>query len=162
MAQDFVKLQLKKQQDIKEKYKGAWSSMLKSRYNFKKGQIPKTFPEFLQRAKAEDNLQALVEMWTPQSLKSLIASAELACRLDETVSFRALVYHVTSAFFYKILKTQDGMHRGDYFDTRHSIAAANLDVFVCKDEEARKYASSRCRNGQRVETLDEFIASLGK
>lgn len=162
MAQDFVKLQLQKQQETKDKYKGAWSSLLQSRYNYKKGEIPKTFPEFIQRAKAEDNMQALVEMWTPENLKPVMPSADLALRLDETVSFRAMIYHITSAFFYKILKTQDGLHGGDYFDARHSVAAANLDVFVCKDAEARKYASSWCRYGQRVETLDEFIRSLGK
>lgn len=161
MAQDFVKLQLKKQKDNKDQWKLSWSSLLKSRYNFKKGQIPKTFPEFMQRLKAEDNLQGLVEMWTPTNLKGVMPSADLARRLEETVSFRAMVYHITSALFYKIIKTQDGLHGGDYFDSRHSIVAANLDVFVCKDEEARKYASSWCRNGQRVETLDEFISNLG-
>jgi hypothetical protein len=160
MAQDFVKLQRKKQQDVKDQWRAAWSTFLQSRYNYKKAQIPKTFSEFIARIRAEDGMETLVEMWTPKSLKGVIPAAELARRLDETVSFRAMVYHVSSAFFHKILKTQDGLHGGDYFDARHSVAAANVDVFVCNDEDAGKYASSWCRNGQRVMTLSDFVASL--
>jgi len=51
---------------------------------------------------------------------------------------------------------------GDGYDAHHGLITANFDEIVCRGENARKYATPGCRNGQNVIMLDQFIASLDK
>ena len=64
-------------------------------------------------------------------------------------------------YFWKVIK-KEALDKGDGYDAHHGLVAANFDVYVCSDQDARKFATPGCRNGQKVMTLDEFIASLGK
>jgi hypothetical protein len=158
---EFCSLQREKQGKYKTQWMAAWRALLKEdREKFAKDKMPKTFAEFMVDPRGEQAMLGMVRLWTPKSLRNVLPLEDLARRLDETSSFRGMLYYITSLYFWKVLK-HDKLHLGDAFDAHHGLIAANFDVFVCKDVKARKYAGAWCRNGQRVETLDDFVASLG-
>lgn len=158
---DFCSLQLQKQQDYKTRYMEAWEEFVdEQRQRFDPTRIPPTFEAFMGDTRSTEIKEAMVHLWSPQDLKKLIPNVDLAKRLNETVSFRGMLFYLSSVFYWKVLR-KDALHPGDAFDAHHETMAANFDLFICRDEMARKYATSWCRNGQRVATLEEFVKDLG-
>ncbi len=159
----FCAQQRQKAYEYKTQYLDPWRQLVEEdRKKFDMDSIPEdhTLDRFLGDSNSTETKLAMVELWTPKSLKSLMPLPELARRLDETVSFRGMLFYLTSFYFWKVLKNEPLDH-GDGFDAHHGLMAANFDVFVCKDANSRKYAEAGCRNGQRVVTLEEFVKDLG-
>lgn len=160
-AKDFCELQLKKLRCSKAQWLCAWRRYVKEeRAKFDPTKtIPEKFEDFLGDNSGGEAMLSMVTMWTPKNLRALLPLEELGRRLEETTSYRGMMYQLTSHYFHKILK-KDKLHGGDAYDAHHAVAAANFEVFVCRDKNARKYAAPWCRNGQRILTLDEFITVL--
>jgi hypothetical protein len=158
----FCELQREKQRKYRSEWKALWKAVrTEDRAKFGGDKIPRTFKQFMGKKKRRaEALLGMVRLWTPKSLRNVLPLEELARRIEETTSYRGMLYYITSAYFWKILKN-DKLDKGDAFDAHHGLIAANFDVFVCKDVKARKYAGAWCRNGQRVLTLREFIRELG-
>jgi len=161
-AKDNCELQYDKQRCKKAEWLCAWWRFVKAeRAKFDPTKtIPEKFEDFLGDNSGGQAMLSMVTMWTPKDLKALLPLDELARRVEETTSFRGMMYQLTSHYFHKILK-KDKLDGGDAFDAHHAVAAANFDVFVCRDYNARKYAAPWRRNAQRILTLEEFIKVLG-
>jgi hypothetical protein len=85
---------------------------------------------------------------------------EFARRLDETRSYRALVYLELSHIFYKAYSGRKRFqkHWGDVIDVQHIVYAAHFDIFVSDDENCRDYAAKGAEGRHRIMPLDEFVA----
>jgi hypothetical protein len=151
----------REQQRRKDEWAKVWSAWRSAVTEEERRKTPKTLGEYLFKVSQNGGLQGNVEPLIPKAVRGLITPAELTRRLDETESFRSLVYYVTAAFYYQVLTGRHDPKPGDAFDHQHGIAAGCFDFFVSKDERSREYARSGCRGNQQVMTLDEFLAFLG-
>jgi hypothetical protein len=149
--------------DYKKKYLTPWEEIVtdhRAQHNLDKLPEHPGFAEFLGDPSRIEVKEALVSCWLPDDIRKLIPLPELARRLDETVSIRGMLFYMWCYYYWKVVR-KEPLEKGDGYDAHHGLIAANFDVFVCGDANARKYATPGCRNGQKVMTLDEFISSLG-
>src|SRR5579862_3946944 len=86
-AKDFCALQLKKLRSTKAEWLCRWRTFLKeerAKLDPKKT-VPTTFADWLGDAGSYKTMLAMVTMWTPKNLRSVMPLEELALRIEETV-----------------------------------------------------------------------------
>jgi hypothetical protein len=106
-------------------------------------------------------IETIVIGLRPPDMRGDMTGAEIGRRLDETIGYRSMIYFMLSAIGYQGILQEDEPHFGDAIDQHHGIYAGYFDIFVTNDQDCRKFATKGLRAGDRVMSLDEFLAFLG-
>lgn len=120
-----------------------------------------TFEGYYTWALQTNYIESIVTGLRPADMRGDMAGAEIARRIDETIGYRSLVYFMMSAIGYQAILRETRPDFGDAIDQHHGIYAGYFDIFVSNDVDCRMFATKGLRNGERVMSLDEFLAFVG-